>query len=266
MPPCWPSGSVGFVRRSFVAVLAAATMGCASTGLKPSSRSPDATAKTPASVVESSAPAAPNSSPLAKAYAAGTAGTRSKVTASGALMLESSSAELSAALARQSRRATAESEVALADAYLRHGILDKASEHFAAASRLNPREGSAWEGLARVWRAWGFPQIGLGDAYRALSALPESPAVNNTLGTILQALGKGAAARVHFARASALDPRAAYAMNNLCYSWLSEANLEAAVVECTRALEIDPNLMAARANLSLARAVAAQRSEKEPEP
>jgi len=191
---------------------------------------------------------------------------RSKVETTGALMLEASSAALAGALAGNADAPTAQSEVTLAQAYMSHGVLDKASEHFGAAARLDPREGAAWDGLARVWREWGFPQVGLGDAYRAVYASPANPAVRNTLGTILQALGKGSDARARFAQAAALDPRAAYALNNLCYSWLREANAEAAVVECTRALEIDSDLVAARANLSFARALAAQSTEKGPGP
>jgi len=249
-----------------VAVLAAAMVGCASASprvpSRPSVSSLETVAPTGAQEgiaigVSASANAhGPNSGVISN----------NKVETSGALMLESSSAALAEALAGNSDRPTAESEVRLAQAYMRHRVLDKASEHFTAASRLDPREGAAWDGLARVWRDWGFPQIGLGDAYRAVSASPDSPAVRNTLGTILQTLGYGSAARVHFARASALDHRAVYALNNLCYSWLVEANAEAATVECTRALEVDPNLTAARWNLSLARTLAAHRTEKGPEP
>jgi Flp pilus assembly protein TadD len=227
---------------------------------------PDERAETVASVAYSSDAAAQHSTPSANAYAPGADGTRRKVMASGALMLESSSLDLSMALASHAREPTADSELALAQAYLRHGVLDKASEHFASASRINPREGLAWDGLARVWRAWGFPQFGLGDAYRAVSASPDSPAARNTLGTILQDLGEGAAARAQFERASALDPLAAYPLNNLCYSWLAEANVEAGLPACQRALRLDPTLAVARGNLALATAIAAQRTYKHPQP
>jgi Tfp pilus assembly protein PilF len=176
--------------------------------------------------------------------------------ASGAILLENASAELSAALARQAAGRTAESEVRLAQAFMRHGVLDKASEHFAEASRRDPREGAAWDGLARVWRDWGFPDLGLGDAYRAVYASPDSPAMRNTLGTVLLALGRGADARAQFARAAALDPGAAYAWNNLCYAWLAEGDFEPAIADCSRALAIDPGFGPAARNLAFARMLA----------
>ena len=155
--------------------------------------------------------------------------------ATGADMAERWSGDLSAALSRHAARPTHASEVGLAQAYVRAGILDKAHEHFTAAARLDPKDGSAWDGLARIWRDWGFPAIGLGDAYRAVHAAPGSPAAHNTLGTILQLLGNGRDARAHFERALALDPGASYARNNLCYSWLMEAGADAASAGCSSA-------------------------------
>jgi Flp pilus assembly protein TadD len=166
------------------------------------------------------------------------------------------SPDLAAAIASHSAAPTVENEVSLAQAFIRLGIADQAYEHFAKAARLDPGEGAAWDGLARIWRDWGFPHIGLGDAYRAVYAAPMSPAVHNTLGTILQSLGKGREARARFVRVLALDADAAYAQNNLCYSWLMEANADAASVECSRALAIEPGLIPARNNLALARAIA----------
>jgi Flp pilus assembly protein TadD len=168
---------------------------------------------------------------------------------------ETWSRDLVAAISRHAASPTHATEVGLAQAYVRAGILDQAYEHFAAAARLDPRDGAAWDGLARIWRDWGFPHMGLGDAYRAVWAAPRSAAVHNTLGTILQFLGDGLAARAQFAQALALDDAAAYAHNNLCYSWLMEANADAAAIACGRALAIEPGLVPARNNLALARAI-----------
>jgi Flp pilus assembly protein TadD len=165
------------------------------------------------------------------------------------------SQDLADAIARFEAEPTVRHEVGLAQAYVRAGILDHAYEHFAHAARADPREAAAWDGLARVWRDWGFPHLGLGDAYRAASAAPESPIVRNTLGTILQFLGNGSAARVQFNLAVTLDGQAAYAQNNLCYSWVMEANVEAAAAACGLALAIEPGLVPARNNLALARAI-----------
>ena len=165
------------------------------------------------------------------------------------------SQDLGSAISRLASEPTVEHEVGLAQAYVRAGILDQAYEHFARAARLDARESAAWEGLARIWRDWGFPDIGLGNAHRAVWAVPLSPSAHNTLGTILQNLGKGREARAQFAQAFALDPTAAYAHNNMCYSWLMEANADAAATACGRALAIDSSLVPARNNLALARAI-----------
>ena len=165
------------------------------------------------------------------------------------------SKDLAAASSALAAAPTAANEVNLAQAYVRHHITDKALEHFARAAALDPSEGAAWDGLARIWRDWGFPQIGLGDAYRSVYASSGSSAARNTLGTILQSLGKGDEARAQFALAVTLDPNAAYARNNLCYSWLLEANIVTGSAECEKALAIEPSLVSARNNLALARAI-----------
>jgi len=180
---------------------------------------------------------------------------RTRPRATDALVAETWSQDLAAAIARHAAPPTPASEVDLAQAYVRAGILDQAYEHFAAAASLDPHDGAAWDGLARIWRDWGFPHIGLGDAYRAVWAAPRSPAVHNTLGTILQFLGHGPAARAQFAQALAYDAGAAYAHNNLCYSWLMEADANAAAIACGRALTIDPGMVPARNNLALASAI-----------
>lgn len=180
---------------------------------------------------------------------------RARPSMTGALVAEQWSRDLADAISRVAASPGAWHELGLAQAYVRAGILDQGYEHFAAALRLDPRLSAAWDGKARVWRDWGFPHFGLGDAYRAVSADPASPVARNTLGTILQYLGRGRDARKQFAQAVALDPGAAYAQNNICYSWLMEANVEAASNACGRALAIDPDMVPARNNLALAMAV-----------
>jgi len=180
---------------------------------------------------------------------------RARTDTTSAQTAERWSQDLASAISRLAASPTVGQEVGLAQAYVRAGILDQAYEHFARATKLDPGEGAAWDGVARIWRDWGFPHIGLGDAYRAVWAAPRSPAVRNTLGTILQYLDRGSDARAQFAQALAFDPGAAYAENNMCYSWLMEANAAAAGDACSRALGIDPEMLPARNNLALARAI-----------
>jgi Flp pilus assembly protein TadD len=165
------------------------------------------------------------------------------------------SPDVAAVLARLAAAPTVENELRVAQAYADRGIADQAHTHFGRAARLNPREGAAWDGLARIWRDWGYPGIGLGDAYRAVWAAPGSAAMHNTLGTILQYLGNGRAARAQFVRAIDLDPAASYAQNNLCYSWLMDADTGAATSACNRSIAIQPGLVPARNNLALAKAI-----------
>jgi Flp pilus assembly protein TadD len=181
---------------------------------------------------------------------------RARPRATNAQVAEQCLPELAAAMARQSAAPTVGNEIALAQTLAGLGIADQAYEHFARAARLDPHAGAAWDGLARIWRDWGFPGLGLGDAYRAVSAEPQSPGARNTLGTILEYLGHGREARTQFEQALALNPGVAYAQNNLCYSWLLEGRADTALQACRLALAVDPNMIVARNNLALATAMA----------
>jgi tetratricopeptide (TPR) repeat protein len=140
----------------------------------------------------------------------------------------------------------------VATAYMRLGVLDAAYDHFKAALRLEPSDAASFDGLARVWRDWGLSKLGLGDAYRAIYYAPTSPAVYNTLGTILQRLGQTAGAQAAFEAALRRDPHAAYALNNLCYMQFLQGYVAQAIASCRSALEEQPDLAAAHNNLGLA--------------
>ena len=60
-----------------------------------------------------------------------------------------------------------------------------------------------------------------------------------------------------------LDPAAAYALNNLCYTWALNGQLGAAVAACQRAIAIQPDLQLARNNLGLAYAVGGSLDDSE---
>lgn len=176
----------------------------------------------------------------------------------GAEPAERWSATLAAALSRNSASQTVQSQLELADAYYSIGILDKASELYGAVARRVPRQAAAWDGLARIWRDWGYPQLGLGDAHRAVWADPRSPVVRNTLGTILQLLGKSREAKEQFARAASLDPQAAYAQYNLGVACMALGQHAEAAVSFERAAALDVSLDAARVRAGLARQQAAE--------
>lgn len=166
--------------------------------------------------------------------------------------VEAGDPSVTAALLAVSVRPSAEAHRAVAREYIRLGILDVAHEHLSAAVTLDPQDAAAWDGLARIWRDWGFPHLALPDAYRALYYAPDSPVVHNTLGTVLQALGRRADARAQYEHALALDMTAAYALTNLCYGWVLEGETTKAADACRRALRLQPDSDATRNNLALA--------------
>ncbi len=153
----------------------------------------------------------------------------------------------------------------LADAYMRLGVLDAAQSHFTAALRLAPRDAAAYDGRARAWRKAGFPRFALGDAHRAVFLAPASPAYRNTLGTILLKLGHSADARDQFARVLKQNPRASYALNNMCYVDLLRGDSHAAVEWCRTAVREDATLVAAHNNLALAYAATGDTSSAQDE-
>ena len=170
--------------------------------------------------------------------------------------LEARDPELAAALAVATVSPSAESYREVARVYHRRRLLDRAHDYYTRSLKLNPRSAETYEGLARVWRDWGAPALGLGDAHRALHYGPTSASARNTLGTILQALGQREQARTAYLLVLAFDARAAYAFNNLCYLSFLDGDAERAIAECRVAIRLDPTLTAARNNLGLTYAAA----------
>ena len=183
---------------------------------------------------------------------------RGKTVAVGAESAEQWFPTLATALSRNSASQTAQSQLELARAYYSVGILDKASDLYEVVARRDPRRAAAWDGLARIWRDWGYPQLGLGDAHRAVWADPRSPVARNTLGTILQLLGKSREAKEQFARAASLDPAAAYAQYNLGLTCVTLGQFAEAAESFDRAAALDTSLDAARLHAGFARTQAAE--------
>jgi tetratricopeptide (TPR) repeat protein len=165
--------------------------------------------------------------------------------------LEAREPELAEALSTLHASPTAANFVDAADAYRTKGVLDQAYDNYMHALRLNPRQADAYEGLARVWRDWGLPRLGLGDAHRAVYYAPDRAAAQNTLGTLLQAVGRNKDARSAYKLAMMLDPTAGYPLSNLCYLSFVEGNATQAIAECRAAIRRDPQLAAAHNNLAL---------------
>lgn len=164
--------------------------------------------------------------------------------------VEASDPALAAGLLKLSSAATPEAHVIVAERYRQLGILDMAHDHFLRASQLDRAHAAAYEGLARIWRDWGFPQLGLADASRAVFYAPSSASAHNTLGTLLASLRHRREARTEYERAAQIEPHAAYPLNNLCYLSFLEGDRVHAIVECRAALAADPALTAARETLA----------------
>jgi Flp pilus assembly protein TadD len=186
------------------------------------------------------------------------AAARPAASTTAATTLEGRDPELAAALLHVEVSPSAEWHLVAGELYRQHSVLDAAYRHYNAASKLQPRSAEAYDGLARIWRDWGAPELAVGDAARARFYAPASAAVHNTFGTIMQALGRTADARRAYERARQLDDRATYALNNLCYLSFLEGRIEAAVEQCRAAVALDPTLKAARHNLALAYAASGE--------
>ena len=165
--------------------------------------------------------------------------------------LESWDRRLAEALLLAATSPAAESLRNVGDEYRRLGVLDVAFRYYNDALRADPTDAAAYDGLARIWRDWGLPGLGLGDASRAVYYARSSGASYNTLGTVMQALGNRREARAAYGQALRSDPRASYALTNLCYLSFLEGDAGAALGECRRALELDPESKAAHNNLAL---------------
>ncbi|HYT76728.1 MAG TPA: tetratricopeptide repeat protein, partial [Vicinamibacterales bacterium] len=166
--------------------------------------------------------------------------------------LETRDSALANALLLLAMQETPEHHRAVAAAYRDAGVLDFAFRHLQRALALDHCDAAAYDGMARLWRAWGRPDVAMGEAYRAIHCNPRSAEIYNTLGTVMQMLGQNENAHDAYAHAVALDSHAAFALNNLCYLEVSEGHSAEAVRSCRMALAESPAFEPARNNLALA--------------
>ena len=122
-----------------------------------------------------------------------------------------------------------------AQAYQGLGVLDRAHDYLQMAVTLDPHSAAANDSLARLWRDWRMPGLGLANAHRAVYASPRSATARHTLGTLLYAMGLHAEAEKAFREAAALDPHAWYAWQNLCTVAMAGGRTKDAIPLCQRA-------------------------------
>ena len=160
--------------------------------------------------------------------------------------LESENAALRTVLAALAVRETADGHRRAAAEYWQAKVFDQADRHLTRAIVLRPRDAGLFEERARLWRDAGVLDRALSDAHQAVFLSPDLAEAQNTLGTILYALGRADAARERFAKAAALKPGAAYVQNNLCFAAFAGGALEQALMACDEALRIAPDLQTAQ--------------------
>ena len=96
--------------------------------------------------------------------------------------IEGTDVALRNALAALGQLESAAAHVAVAQQYWRLHVYDAVYDHYTDAIRLEPRNVTALDGRARVWRQWHMTEPALSDAHRARYFGPERPDVLNTLG------------------------------------------------------------------------------------
>ena len=170
--------------------------------------------------------------------------------------IETTDGRLAAALAAHKANESAQTLRHAAEEYLRLKVFDQAISLLGRAIKIAPNDAELFDARARARRDWGQPELGLGDAHRAVYLAPQSAAAHNTLGTLQFALGLLADSSASFSRALRLAPDAAWALNNLCYGALMNGDVETALSRCMAALERDSGMSVARNNLATVHAVA----------
>jgi Flp pilus assembly protein TadD len=166
--------------------------------------------------------------------------------------LETFDSELGAALVDAQLQPSGLAARRVASAYARYGVFDMAHQYLMGAVKNDPRDAANYEALARLWRDAHMPHLAVSDAHRAVYYSPNWAVAHNTLGTVFQAVGRRADARAEYEQALRLDPRAAYVLNNLCYSDILDGRITSAIKRCSEALTADPQLQAAQNNLGIA--------------
>jgi tetratricopeptide (TPR) repeat protein len=129
--------------------------------------------------------------------------------------IEHLDARLRTALAALGHHESADTHIGVAVNYWRLGVYDAAFDQYSDALRLEPKNATALDGRARIWRHWGITEFALNDIHRAMFYAPERADLRNTLGTILEAAGQCQEASRAYAAALKLDPSAGWAKSNL---------------------------------------------------
>ena len=170
--------------------------------------------------------------------------------------IEQHDPKLAIALVAVAARPTADNHRAAAAEYTRLRVFDKADEHLSRAIAADRHNGALFDARARVRRDMGAAGLALPDAWRAWYYRPAA-ATANTLGTVFEAAGNLPEARRWYGRALEAQPKAWFALNNVCHAE-TMLGLTTAKDACQRSLAAAPSSRVARHNLALAQAAAGE--------
>ena len=166
--------------------------------------------------------------------------------------LEITDPELTNALRELGKARSAASHLAVADAYRRLGVRDQAFDHYSAAAAIDRRSAAAYDGMARIWRDVNRPDRALPDASRAVYFAPDSPEIQNTLGTILLTIGRTDEARQAFGKALALDASLDYAWFNTGVAHMRDKAFVSAASAFAEVVRLNPGFPRAQDRLRAA--------------
>ena len=141
----------------------------------------------------------------------------------------------------------------LGEAFLAHGRVTEAKEHFAASASLEPRYPHAQNNLGSVLLTSGEIDEAMRHFNEALRLDPHDAETHRNLGLALYYRGDLDAAIGHFTAATTLQPDDARLQNNLAAALEKQGKIEQAIAHYAEAVRLDPGYARARANLAALR-------------
>jgi tetratricopeptide (TPR) repeat protein len=133
--------------------------------------------------------------------------------------------------------------------YHQAGVLPQAEQLYRQILAVDPTHSDSLHLLGVLAYQQGRSRDAVPLIERALTYLPQVPAIHNNLGAVYQALGRKEEALAQFREASRLQPDYADAHNNLGNLLQEMGQLETAIWHCREALRLQPSFSEALNNL-----------------
>lgn len=155
--------------------------------------------------------------------------------------------DLRAAVAANPRLVMA--QVRLAELYRQRGQYDRATEHYAAATRLDPYGFSNHYYLGLCQHLLNRLQDAAASYLQALKLEPKDAPTNMNLGLVFVALGKPGEGQKYIQRATEINARSGPAFSNLGVALDAQGKLKEAEIAYRKSLELDSDDPATLLNL-----------------